>query len=100
MKARLWFLVIVMVAAFGAVGCSSDCDTFCEKIDECTTGSFDVDECVDECNDGVDDGRIDEDVLSECACCYADNSCGDIFEGDCDSACGTSLGGLTYTPAE
>ena len=85
------------MAAFGVVGCSSDCRVACEKFEECGILVGSLDDCIDQCEDANDD------EVADCANCLDDNSCGNILNnGSCDNACSitreTSSG--LFTPAE
>lgn len=81
----------VLCTGLALAGCGSDCKTICEKTDECFF-DLDVDQCTEDCEDAIDDGRVDDDDIADCAGCVDDNSCSELLAGDCDRACaGTEL---------
>lgn len=66
-----------------AMGCSSDGEVFCEKMDEC---NFLSGMSVDECSERVDKAGT-EGERADCAACVDEKSCSSIDNGSCDADC-------------
>ena len=77
-------LLLVVSLGLLSIGCTSDAEVICDKLDECNslTGTS-VDDCTDELED-----EGSENALEDCADCVGDESCSDLNNTDaCDSEC-------------
>ena len=84
-------LLLVLGLGLLSIGCTSDAEAICDKLDECNslTGTS-VDECTEEIEDEVSEGAI-----SDCSDCVDDESCSDLTNTDaCDSECASLLAQL------
>lgn len=82
-------LLTILSLSFFLVACGgSSAEVICDKLDECNIlQGQSASECTDEIEDAIDDGRVDEDDVADCADCVEDNTCSEIRNGDCNAAC-------------
>lgn len=80
--------LLTCIVGMGLTGCADDACTICERLEECgAISESDIDQCVD----NIDDYGADDDVVSRCADCMDDHSCGEIGAGACNASCAEML---------
>ncbi len=75
--------VVLALSISGLVGCASDADVICDKVDECNLlQGISLDDCVERVE------KISTDSEREtCANCAKDKSCSSIASGACVAEC-------------
>ena len=73
---RILAIIAALLLALTAAGCggSDDCKNACDKLSSCGFKSSGL-SCDSDCDQG------------DCAACVDDNTCDDIFKGDCANSC-------------
>ncbi len=83
-----WSPVVVLALSIsGLLGCASDADVICDKIDECNFNALIPGVSMDECVELLEKNATDS-QRETCANCVKDKSCQSIASGACNAECG------------
>ena len=81
------FVTIMLALSGGLFGCvnSKQCETICERYQDCFDSEYDVSECVDTCIENSKDEAQYEEQVDVCEVCVEDRSCSESFAcaGEC-----------------
>lgn len=77
---RKLLLAALAAAALATTACGLDCETYCDKMKECSNDRCDTTQCVNFCEMALDNDEIGFEGSAECA---LEASCADLDNGAC-----------------